>query len=198
MKRRVAIVQRDIAWQDVAANLAALERMLEGVEADVVVLSEMFQTGFVVNPDGIADDGTTLGWMQRMAAKMDAAVVGSVIVEEQGRLYNRMYFVKTDGSVEYYDKHHLFSVGGEGQNDDKLGICLLDFREGFDSIPVEGVASDKAVGSEEIRDFDIIFFKARNQLIRTVPHSVNNDRSFFFTKHIPHITDTRKIRQFTV
>ena len=115
MKQRVTILQRNIAWCDISANLDAIEQELQGVQSDVVVLSEMFQTGFVVNPDGIADDGATLGWMQCMAAKMDAAVVGSVIVEEQGRLYNRMYFVKPDGSVEYYDKHHLFSVGGEAE-----------------------------------------------------------------------------------
>ena len=57
MKQRVAIVQRDIAWQSVDANLNNLERMLKGVEADVVVLSEMFQTGFVTEPMAIADDG---------------------------------------------------------------------------------------------------------------------------------------------
>ena len=113
MKQRVAIVQRDIAWCDVEANLAHLERMLEGVEADVVVLSEMFQTGFVTDPKGVADDGTTLRWMQRMAERMKAAIVGSVSVKEDEAYYNRMYFVKPDGGVEWYDKRHLFSVGGE-------------------------------------------------------------------------------------
>lgn len=113
MKQRVAIVQRDIAWRDVEANLAHLERMLEGVEADVVVLSEMFQTGFVTDPKGVADDGTTLRWMQRMAERMKAAIVGSVSVKEGEEYYNRMYFVKPDGGVEWYDKRHLFSVGGE-------------------------------------------------------------------------------------
>ncbi|MBO5832328.1 MAG: amidohydrolase [Alistipes sp.] len=113
MKQRVAIVQRDIAWRDVDANLKALEQMLEGVDADVVVLSEMFQTGFVTEPEGVSDCGSTLCWMQRMAAKMDAAIVGSVSVKAGDDHYNRMYFVKPDGGVEWYDKHHLFSVGGE-------------------------------------------------------------------------------------
>ena len=115
MKQRVAIVQRDIAWCDVKTNLNAIESMLEGVEADVVVLSEMFQTGFATDPRSVADRGATLEWMKMMAAKMDAAVVGSVAVADDDRYYNRMYFVMPNGSVEHYDKHHLFSAGGEGE-----------------------------------------------------------------------------------
>lgn len=116
MIQRIAIVQRDIVWQDVDANLCALERMLQNVEADVVVLSEMFQTGFVTEPRSVADDGRTLCWMKSVAAKHNFAIVGSVVVEEEGCYYNRLYFVKPTGEVEYYDKHHLFSVGGEDRH----------------------------------------------------------------------------------
>ena len=116
MKQRVAIVQRAIEWQTVDANLNALEEVLEGVEADVVVLSEMFQTGFVTEPQQVADDGTTLDWMRMMAHRLDAAVVGSVVVEVDGKYRNRSYFVKPNGEVEYYDKWHLFSVGGESKH----------------------------------------------------------------------------------
>ena len=110
---RVAIVQRDIAWQSIETNLDAVERMIAGIDADVVVLSEMFQTGFVTSPEGYADDGSTLQRMKRWAAMSDAAIVGSVIVCEGDSYRNRMYFVKPSGQVEYYDKRHLFSVGGE-------------------------------------------------------------------------------------
>lgn len=113
MRQRIAIVQRNIVWQDIDANLCAIESLLEGVEADVVVLSEMFQTGFVTEPESIADDGRTLQWLQRVAKRDNFAIVGSVVVKEGECYYNRMYFVKPTGEVEYYDKHHLFSVGGE-------------------------------------------------------------------------------------
>lgn len=116
MIQRIAIVQRDIVWQDVDANLCALERMLQNVEADVVVLSEMFQTGFVTEPRSVADDGRTLRWMQDVAQRYNFAVVGSVVVREGECYYNRLYFVKPTGEVEYYDKHHLFSVGGEDRH----------------------------------------------------------------------------------
>lgn len=113
MRQRIAIVQRDIVWQDIDANLRAIEPMLEGVEADVVVLSEMFQTGFVTEPRSVVDDGRTLCWMQDVAQRYNFAIVGSVVVKEGEHYYNRLYFVKPSGEVEYYDKHHLFSVGGE-------------------------------------------------------------------------------------
>lgn len=116
MKSRVAIVQRDIVWRDVERNFQQLETILADVEADVVVLSEMFQTGFVTEPEGVADDGRTLRWMLIAAKQIDAAIVGSVIVREDGQFFNRLYFVKPTGEVEWYDKHHLFSIGGEAEH----------------------------------------------------------------------------------
>lgn len=116
MRQRIAIVQRDIVWQDIDANLRALEHMLAGVEVDIVVLSEMFQTGFVTEPESIADDGRTLRWMQSIAMLHNFAIVGSVVVKEGECYYNRMAFVKPTGEVECYDKHHLFSVGGEDKH----------------------------------------------------------------------------------
>jgi predicted amidohydrolase len=116
MKQRVAIVQRNIAWCDIKANLDALEVMLLGVEADVVVLSEMFQTGFVTDPCGMEDDGATLDWVRMMARRLDAAIVGSWTVKIGGEYRNRMHFVRPTGEVDYYDKWHLFSVGGEAEH----------------------------------------------------------------------------------
>lgn len=115
MRQRVAIVQRDIAWLDIDANLRAIERLTEGIEADVVVLSEMFPTGFATDPREVADDGRVEEWMVALARRLDSAIVGSVAVKVDGDYRNRMYFAKPTGEVEHYDKHHLFSVGGEAR-----------------------------------------------------------------------------------
>ena len=77
----------------------------------------MWSTGFATEPEGLAErDDATLQWMKQMALRYDAALAGSVAVEENGKFYNRLYFVKPDGMVEYYDKHHLFSYGGEDKH----------------------------------------------------------------------------------
>lgn len=90
MKHRVAIVQRDIRWLDTEHNLQALEQMLGGVEADVVVLSEMFPTGFATDPREVADRGSVVEWMVALARKMDSAIVGSVAVVVGEEYRNRM------------------------------------------------------------------------------------------------------------
>ena len=117
MGHRVAVVQYDIAWQSVAENLATIERMVEGVEADTIILMEMFQTGFATDPRSVAEgmDGPTVAWMRALARRKDAAVVGSVAIREGDAYRNRMLFVKPSGSVEWYDKRHLFTPGREGE-----------------------------------------------------------------------------------
>ena len=87
---------------------------------DLIVLPEMFTTGFCFDPshaEGVIDDGAeTVAWMRRMAERYDAAVTGSVAVADGERYFNRMYFVRPDGCVEYYDKRHLFAMGGEADH----------------------------------------------------------------------------------
>lgn len=112
---KTVILQRDIIWGDLIKNChQAKEAIYRNLGADLYVLPEMFSTGFCTNPVGIADrKNYTLKWMKRMAGVMDAAIAGSVAVEEDGRYYNRFYFVKPDGSVVQYNKKHLFTYGGE-------------------------------------------------------------------------------------
>ena len=87
---------------------------------DLIVLPEMFTTGFCVDPshtaDVIDDGSAAVAWMRRMAVRYDAAVAGSVAVADGERYFNRMYFVRPDGCVEYYDKRHLFAMGGEADH----------------------------------------------------------------------------------
>jgi predicted amidohydrolase len=113
---KITILQRDITWGDTTVNIARADEAIGcNPGADLYVLPEMFSTGFCVEPEGVAEsaDGESLQWMKRKSARTDAAIAGSVLVEERGRYYNRFYFVKPDGSVTYYDKKHLFTYGGE-------------------------------------------------------------------------------------
>lgn len=105
----------DLLWQDPRGNLSKAVEMIVGADADLVVLPEMFTTGFDVENVCCAEpfDGTTIATLVDIASSTDKAITGSVAVGQQGRYCNRMFFIKPDGSVEWYDKHHLFSYSGE-------------------------------------------------------------------------------------
>lgn len=113
---KAVLIQQDIVWADPQSNRSHIEALLEGVKnPDIVVLPEMFSTGFATTPEGIAENWPTesLEWMKTKAAGMDCAFAGSIATFENGKYYNRFAFVKPDGSVTLYDKHHLFTYGGE-------------------------------------------------------------------------------------
>lgn len=112
---KVTILQTDISWANPTENIKSVERMLDdNPGADLYVLPEMFSTGFATQPQGIAEtDCQSLRWMQAAAKARQCAIAGSVATEEDGQYYNRFYFVFPDGSEQHYDKHHLFTFGGE-------------------------------------------------------------------------------------
>lgn len=113
---KITLLQQDISWGNPAKNREKAERAMDARPgADLYVLPEMFSTGFCTEPEGLAEpaDSGTLRWMRRYAQVHDCAVAGSVAVQEDGRYYNRFYFVKPDGEVHSYDKKHLFTYGGE-------------------------------------------------------------------------------------
>ena len=113
---KITLIQTDLLWNDPVGNRARFEQKIaEAGSADLIVLPEMFSTGFCTQPRLAAEPlgGETLPWMKRIAQKTDCALAGSVAVEENGNYFNRFYFVKPDGSVSQYDKRHLFTYGGE-------------------------------------------------------------------------------------
>lgn len=115
-KLSVSLVQADLVWENKQANLDRLEELIKGISnTDVIVLPEMFPTGFSMRPEGLYEDveGEVLFWMQKLANKKDAAVCGSVIVREEAKYFNRLYFMEPSGEVYSYDKRHLFTLAGE-------------------------------------------------------------------------------------
>lgn len=113
----VTIVQADLAWHDAKANLAQFETSIGAIDTttDLVILPEMFTTGFTMDAAGNADtmNGAAIDHMLRWAGKIDAAICGSLIIKDGSRYFNRFVFAKPDGSIEYYDKRHLFRLAGE-------------------------------------------------------------------------------------
>ncbi|QOZ83952.1 MULTISPECIES: amidohydrolase [Chromobacterium] len=115
----VTLVQSDIAWESVDQNLQRMERHLSAVnDSQLIVLPEMFTTGFSMRPEKIAEtmDGKAVQWLRDTARAKRADLVGSVAIQDQGRYYNRLLWAKADGSLFSYDKKHLFSFAGEHEH----------------------------------------------------------------------------------
>lgn len=124
---KITLIQSKLHWQQPEANRAMFEEKIWDFDkaTDIIVLPEMFTTGFSMEASEFAEPmGTgTFKWLQQMAKQTEAAITGSYMVKEQGQYFNRMLWVTPDGNHLYYDKRHLFSLGGE----DKV------FSEGTDS-----------------------------------------------------------------
>lgn len=104
----------DVQWKEKIKNLNQIEQLFENIQSDLYILPEMFSTGFCMDAEEIADrNNETLNWMKKFSAEKKTAICGSVSVFENNNFYNRFYFVKPDGTSEFYDKRHLFSYAGE-------------------------------------------------------------------------------------
>jgi omega-amidase len=114
---KIALVQSELAWEDPDANRDHFERALEDLprDVDLVLLPEMFSTGFSMNAEALAEPvgGDTQSWLKALAKEHDAAVAGSLPIRDGDAIYNRLLFVAPNGEYQHYDKHHLFTMSGE-------------------------------------------------------------------------------------
>lgn len=135
---KLTLVQASPAWEDIPANLDYFGRLLEGIgPTDLVILPEMFNTGFSTQPAPIAEpmDGPTVRWMTQQSARLDAAIGGSLIILEDGKYYNRFMFVTPGGDLQSYDKRHLFSMAGEDKTFAKGTKRLVVNYKGWNILP---------------------------------------------------------------
>ena len=111
---KISGINLDISWKDKDANYHTIQKAAQYISTDILLLPEMFATGFYMKPNEIADENEeTLRWMKSLAKERQTAVCGSVAVKENDVFYNRMYFVEPNGTFYSYDKRHLFSYSGE-------------------------------------------------------------------------------------
>jgi len=114
---KIAILQTALEWENVEANLSHFDSLFETikVDTDLIILPEMFTTGFSMNPQKFAVESYAKGfiWLTQKAKEHNCVVAGSMMVEDAGKFYNRLFYVFPDGKFYQYDKTHLFSMGGE-------------------------------------------------------------------------------------
>jgi len=116
---RVSLVQADLRWEDTEANLLHLGQMIDGLagHTDLILLPEMFGTGFSMQTS-LAEqrNGAAVTWMKKQAAKSGAVLCGSLMMEDQGLYFNRLLWAEPDGTLQHYDKRHLFGLGQEHEH----------------------------------------------------------------------------------
>lgn len=116
----LTLIQTDLSWENAQANLDAIGKQLSQLTTatDLVVLPEMFTSGFTMQPQEVAEpmEGPTLQWLREQAANLGAAITGSYVVEVEGAYYNRLLWVFPDGRYLTYDKRHLFTLAGEHEH----------------------------------------------------------------------------------
>ena len=111
---KIAAIQADLAWENPEANRAYFDQKISAIHnVDLIVLPEMFATGFSMNPEGIADTGAMVEWMKATAKTTQAAIAGSLMIKEEDAFYNRFYFITPEGACTSYDKRHTFTLAGE-------------------------------------------------------------------------------------
>ena len=128
----ISLVQSDLVWESPTETRRHIENLIrDSNQADIFLLPEMFPTGFTMEPERVAEsmEGETVRWMKKLSSERNAAVCGSVVITENGNYYNRMLFVRPDGTIDKYDKRHLFSLAGEEKHytrgEEKV---VLEFR----------------------------------------------------------------------
>ncbi len=113
----VTLIQSDLVWEDKATNLFQFEKKINSINvaSQIIVLPEMFSTGFSMKPSLLAEkmDGETVQWMKRIAAEQKKIITGSLIIEENNQYFNRLLWVLPNGAVGKYDKRHRFAFAGE-------------------------------------------------------------------------------------
>lgn len=132
----ITLLQSDIVWEDKEANLKYYQTAIENVSdrKEVVVLPEMFSTGFSMNTAALAEtmDGPTVDWMKNISKEYHCILTGSLIIEEEGKYYNRLVWVQPDGTIYHYNKRHLFAYADEhnhfSSGDKRLIVSVKGFR----------------------------------------------------------------------
>jgi len=162
---KITLIQTDTVWENISKNLQNIEVKIEGIseKTDLVVLPEMFTTGFAMRPEtNIAEtmDGTAIKWMQKTANEKQIAIAGSLIIKEAGHYFNRFVFVHSSGAMTWYDKKHLFTLAGEDESYSAGKNRLIFEYKGWKIAPFICYDLRFPVWSRNTENYDIALYVA--------------------------------------
>lgn len=166
----VALIQADLHWRSIDANLATFEEKIWSIDdkPDLIVLPEMFTTGFTMEPAEVAEvaNSKTYRWLGQMAKQTGAVMMGSAIIKVSGRYFNRMIIAHPEGSFQHYDKVHLFTLAGEDDSFTSGNDRTVFEVKGWRCLPQIcydlrfPVWSRSRSTKEELYEYDVIIYAA--------------------------------------
>ncbi|UII74446.1 amidohydrolase [Flagellimonas sp. HMM57] len=161
---KIALIQSQLHWENPVANRAMFSKKIATIPKDteLIVLPEMFTTGFTMNPQNIdsAEAAKTIAWMQQIAQEKSAAITGSIVFTEKDKNFNRLFFCFPDGELAVYDKKHTFTLAGEDKVYEAGITKLLVSYKGFKIQPMICYDLRFPVWARNTEDYDVLIYVA--------------------------------------
>jgi len=161
---KIALVQAPLIWENPKQNRNYFEEKINSISEtiDLIVLPEMFTSGFTMNPKSVAESmqGETVSWLQALAKAKKSAITGSLVIEENGNFYNRLVFVFPSGEIKTYDKKHLFTLAGEDKKYTSGTQKMLFEYQGFKICPLICYDLRFPVFARNTEDYDLLIYVA--------------------------------------
>jgi len=161
---KVVLIQTDLVWENPKINREQFTKKINQISGsiDIIILPEMFTSGFTMNAEKVAESmqGETVTWMQTMATKKNAALVGSLVILEDNKYYNRLLFVEPSGEITVYNKRHAFTLVGEEkiytEGNEKI---IIDYK-GWKICPLICYDLRFPVWARNTEDYDVLIYVA--------------------------------------
>jgi omega-amidase len=161
---KIALLNSTLVWENPTDNRTNFEQKINGINEaiDLIVLPEMFTSGFTMNPKKVAEtiQGETVSWLKQVAKAKNCAITGSLVITENENYYNRLLFVFPDGKIEFYDKRHLFTLAGEDKVYTPGKEKLIVTYKGFKICPLICYDLRFPVFARNIENYDLLIYVA--------------------------------------
>lgn len=159
-----ALIQTNLVWENPAANRRVFTDKINAIttSVDLIVLPEMFSSGFTMNAKKVAEsmDGTTISWLKSLAKEKEAAIIGSTVISENDKFYNRLVCVEPSGVITTYDKHHTFTLAGEHKVYTAGTEKIIFNYKGWKICPLVCYDLRFPVWARNVEDYDVLIYVA--------------------------------------
>jgi predicted amidohydrolase len=161
---KVALIQSNLVWENPLQNRLNFTSKIELIsgKADFIVLPELFTSGFTMNPENVSEtmEGETITWLKQLSKKCNLAITGSLVIKVDNTYRNRLVFVEPNGTINYYDKRHSFTLAGENKVYTSGNKKLIIEYKGFKICPLICYDLRFPVFARNVENYDVLLYTA--------------------------------------